>query len=87
MTSGVVPSFFTQSPAVAPTYAQASPDQPWASPQGDEDGGRPSNLHEERLVPARDSALVAAQGSRADTEVLQVSVQFAGPFSKRGSYR
>lgn len=44
-------------------------------------------LDAEHLVPEHDSLLLAAKGSRADTEVLQVTVQSAGPFNKPGTYR
>jgi hypothetical protein len=42
---------------------------------------------DEALLPETNSALLTAHGSTADTDVLQVQVSCAGPFSRRGSYR
>ena len=44
-------------------------------------------VEDEGLTTEEGSALLAARGSNADTDVLQVSIINAGPFSKRGSYR
>jgi hypothetical protein len=42
---------------------------------------------DEALAPEEASAVLAARGAVADTDVLQVHVATAGPFSRRGTYR
>jgi hypothetical protein len=42
---------------------------------------------DEALAPEEASAVLAARGAIADTDVLQVHVATAGPFSRRGTYR
>lgn len=44
-------------------------------------------VDEELLGIEQGSAVMAARGSNADTDVLQVHITTAGPFTKRGTYR
>lgn len=42
---------------------------------------------DEALAAEEGSAVLAARGANADTDVLQVHISTAGPFSRRGTYR
>lgn len=51
-------------------------------------GGGPGAAGEDEVLGLEQgSAVLAARGSNADMDVLQVHTTTAGPFSKRGTYR
>jgi len=73
-------------PATMPAAEDAEAWQQHADPTAQHDAAAAA-LDAERLSGGEGSALQAARGAAADTDVLRVTLQSAGPLNKRGTCR